>query len=189
MPTYQIHFNGGRPYTVEVEGDEYHMTKTHLKITDENGKLVFEGDTEVWIGIDPRTEATSCSTVNVFEYLQTHPFPETGLDWRFDGCEILFINHEGELIWLKEHPCKLSVDPKNIVHFVSPMGNSNCPYSYIVTKTHYLGLVSGISYPRFYTDGTYHCPNRAWWHDYKEENVHTIPRAAGMPITMAEYAF
>jgi len=178
MPIYEIHDNGGRPYTVEVDGTDFHMEKTHIKIHQNVDGMhipVFEGDAEVWIGVDPRTEALSIASVDAFGFVKDNPTPVTDLDWRFDGCNILFRTEETGLIWIDRELKVLDIDPSTIELFVSPMGNSDCVYPYIITGTHYIPLQIGIGYPRSLTAGKYHDPHHFWWHEIGEEK-HKIPK-------------
>lgn len=118
MRTYQIHDNGGVPFEVDV-------LNNHVRIRRLEDNKTIEYDVEkVFIGKSPRNKMTEFSG---------------GFGDEFDGNTILLRLKDNEYIHISDEVCKYSIE-KDIMMFVSPVGNNDVPYPYALDSTGFIYL-------------------------------------------------
>ncbi len=114
---YQIHDNGGRPFTVKIAGNRVRIYKNDFDDEIEYTEPFFDEIVErVFVGESPKNEMTEFSA---------------GHGDSFKGNSLLLCTSELEYVFIGEKVYSFSA-LSEIVQYVSPVGNSDVPYPYAI---------------------------------------------------------
>ena len=128
MPSYQIHDNGGRPFEVEIEGndiDVYAMEENHDEFEEweeygEDPILQIKGAREIFVGNSPENSMTRFSG---------------GYGPDFYGNSILVKIDCDNYIYIGREIYEFNLLDGEVTEYISPVGNSDVPYPYAITDT------------------------------------------------------
>lgn len=119
--TYYTHDNGGRPFKVEINGDNIKISKANYHSYDNwdyEGSFLEYNAEEVFIGKSPKNKMTEFSG---------------GHGSNFDGNSILLKMSDDKYIYIGESIFSFKPLGK-IVQYMSPVGNSDVPYPYAIDE-------------------------------------------------------
>lgn len=123
LQTYQIHSNGGRPYTVEVTP---HLITVYENIFDEDG----EDENEKWKQGDVIVSFKYLSVFIGDNDLEDHNYAPKG---EAVGNTILVRRYGGRYTYIGDEIYTFSLQQGDrIVSYYSPVGNSDVPYPYAI---------------------------------------------------------
>ena len=135
MTEYQIHDNGGRPFTVEVAGNQVDVyLNTHIKGVWEKGDHLHTFQAaRVWV---PKGESPRFSSPDGDKY----PEDISLVPWKgAEGNTILLEDADGSYVHIGAEITRFQPQ-EAIADFRSPVGNSNVAYPY-ATSANYTYLV------------------------------------------------
>ena len=125
MKTYYVLDNGGRPFKVDIEGNNIKIYKFVKFISNSNDivysktpTLIFNNVNNIFIGKSPKNAMTTYSG---------------GYGKTFDGNTILLNIKDNKYVYIG--PSIFSFQSESeIIKYVSPVGNSGVPYPYALDK-------------------------------------------------------